>query len=227
MKIELQNISKAYMEGGKTHTILSGLNAQFSTGKFSVILGKSGSGKSTLLNIMGGIDVPDKGKVLIENTDLAELSDYDRTLFRRRKLGFVFQFFNLIPTLTVLENTMLIRELDGVGDHANRKMARAMLEEVGLGNRIDAMPDILSGGEQQRVAIARAFAHDPQIILADEPTGNLDHETGMNVLQMMVRLVQEKRKTLIMATHSEDALAAADYVFRIENRKLVPALPAV
>ncbi|MBU2645188.1 ABC transporter ATP-binding protein [bacterium] len=227
MKIELQNISKAYMEGGKTHTILSGLNAQFSTGKFSVILGKSGSGKSTLLNIMGGIDVPDKGKVLIENTDLADLSDYDRTLFRRRKLGFVFQFFNLIPTLTVLENTMLIRELDGVRDHTNRKMACAMLEEVGLGNRIDAMPDILSGGEQQRVAIARAFAHDPQFILADEPTGNLDHETGMNVLQMMVRLVQEKRKTLIMATHSEDALAAADYVFRIENRMLVPALPAV
>ncbi len=225
MAVQLQNISKSYLEGGQKQTILSGLSARFLSGQFSVVLGKSGSGKSTLLNIIGGIDVPDAGKVLVEKTDLSALSDYDRTVFRRRRLGFVFQFFNLIPTLTVLENTILISELDGKDKRETRDAATQILEQVGLANRLDAMPDYLSGGEQQRVAIARALVHNPQIILADEPTGNLDHKTGLSVLDMMVRLTQEKGKTLIMATHSKDALTTADQIFQIENGLLVSTFP--
>ena len=222
MAILLQNISKFYLEGGKKQTILSGLNAHFPKGKFSVVLGKSGSGKSTLLNIIGGIDVPDSGEVLVENRNLSNLSDYERTLFRRRRLGFIFQFFNLIPTLTVLENTILISELDGVNRRQSKKNAISILEHVGLEDRLDSMPEYLSGGEQQRVAIARALVNNPQIILADEPTGNLDHNTGLIVLEMMVRLIQEKKKTLVMATHSKEALAIADHIFQIENGLLVP-----
>ena len=222
MAIRLQNVSKLYVEGGKKQTILSGLNAHFQTGKFSVVLGKSGSGKSTLLNIIGGIDVPDSGEVFIENRDLSNLSDYDRTMFRRRNIGFIFQFFNLIPTLTVLENSLLISELDGDDRRKSKKNALHILERVGLKDRIDTMPEFLSGGEQQRVAIARALVNDPQIILADEPTGNLDQFTGLKILEMLVQMIQEKKKTLIMVTHSIEALARADNVFRIENGMLIP-----
>ncbi len=223
MAIRLQNVSKRYVEGGKNQTILSGLNAHFHKGKFSVVLGKSGSGKSTLLNIISGIDIPDSGEVLIENRNLSNLSDYDRTMFRRRNIGFIFQFFNLIPTLTVLENTILISELDGEDRRISKKNALRILERVGLEDRIDAMPEFLSGGEQQRVAIARALVNNPQIILADEPTGNLDQYTGLNVLEMLIRLIQEKKKTLVMATHSKEALARADNIFRIENGLLISA----
>jgi len=222
MAIRLQNINKCYVEGGKKQIILSGLNAHFPKGKFSVVLGKSGSGKSTLLNIIGGLDIPDSGEVFVEDRNLSILSDYDRTIFRRRNLGFIFQFFNLIPTLTVLENTLLISELDGSDRQKSKKAAFDILEHVGLENRLDAMPDFLSGGEQQRVAIARALVNNPQIILADEPTGNLDQYTGLNVLKMMVRLMRERKKTLVMATHSKEALAQADFIFRIENGLLIP-----
>ncbi len=222
MTIELQNISKSYLEGGKRQIILSAINARFPEGRLSVILGKSGSGKSTLLNLIGGIDTPDSGKVLINNKDFSQLSDYNRTLYRRRHLGFIFQFFNLIPTLTVMENTLLIKELDGALTNKQKESAKRILQEVGLGNRLDAMPENLSGGEQQRVAMARALAHDPEVILADEPTGNLDNETGQDVLNMMIRLIRENGKTLIMATHSEDALSKADYVYRIEKGLLIP-----
>ena len=221
MPIELKNICKSYEEGGRNHTILSGISACFPSGKLSVILGKSGSGKSTLLNLIGGIDTPDAGHIILEKNDISNFSDYERTLFRRRHLGFVFQFFNLIPTLSVLENTMLVNELDGSSNNAIRESARNILNQVGLGDRLSAKPDILSGGEQQRVAIARALSHNPDLILADEPTGNLDHETGRDVLNLMVRMIREKGKTLIMATHSEDAISIADNVYRIENGSLV------
>lgn len=222
MAIELQNITKSYQEGGKRQTILSSASASFPSGRFSVILGKSGSGKSTVLNLIGGIDQPDSGKILIENNELTGLTDLERTLFRRRHIGFVFQFFNLIPTLTVLENTMLILELEGSVKNKQRAIAGDILREVGLGDRLQARPDRLSGGEQQRVAIARALAHDPALILADEPTGNLDHETGSTVLNLLASITRDRRKTLIMATHSEEALAAADHVYRIENGMLRP-----
>jgi len=217
MGIELREVSKSYLEGGNKHSIFSDLTVEFTSGCFSVLLGKSGSGKSTLLNLIGGIDTPDSGNVYINGQNLSQMSDYKRTLFRRRQLGFIFQFFNLIPTLTVMENTLLIRELDGHVNKEQREIARQILAEVGLEERLNAMPDNLSGGEQQRVAIARALAYDPPIILADEPTGNLDHETGRSVLEMMVRLIREKGKTLIIATHSEEAITFADDIFRIES----------
>ncbi len=222
MRIELREVSKSYLEGGKKHNIFSDLTVKFTSGCFSVLLGKSGSGKSTLLNLIGGIDIPDSGNVYVGNENLSQMSDYNRTLFRRRKLGFIFQFFNLIPTLTVMENTLLIRELDGPVDKEQRDIARQILVEVGLEERMNAMPDNLSGGEQQRVAIARALAYDPPIILADEPTGNLDHETGRSVLEMMARLIREKGKTLIIATHSEEAIAFADDIYRIESGLIKP-----
>lgn len=222
MAVELRNISKTYLEGGKRQSILSGVNAVFPSGRFSVILGKSGSGKSTLLNLIGGIDTPDTGEIVIENKKLTQLSDYDRTIFRRRHLGFVFQFFNLIPTLTVMENTMLVKELDGSANREAFDLNREILREVGLEKRMNAKPDNLSGGEQQRVAIARAISHNPDVILADEPTGNLDLETGRDVLNLLVNLLNEKGKTLIMATHSEEALSAADAIFQIENGAVIP-----
>jgi len=220
MNIILEEVSKSYSEGGVARLILDNLSATIPAQAFSVILGKSGTGKSTLLNLIGGLDTPDKGVIRIGDVLLKELSDFQRTLFRRRKIGFVFQFFNLIPTLTVLENVTMIRELDGHDIKSARQSASDILEQVGLADRVQAMPDRLSGGEQQRVAVARALAHDPDIILADEPTGNLDAESGATVLNMMLKLCKEKGKTLIMATHSNEALSQADCVFSIRNRKL-------
>jgi len=220
MAIVLDGISKSYKEGGVERLILSDVYAEIPAGAFSVFIGKSGTGKSTLLNLIGGLDTPDKGTIRIGNILLKNLSDYQRTIFRRKTIGFVFQFFNLIPTLTVLENVSLIQELDGKNSKTTGQVARDILEQVGLKNRLQTMPDRLSGGEQQRVAVARALAHDPAIILADEPTGNLDQETGSTILKLMLRLCREKEKTLIVATHSNEALSQADYVFSIKDQKV-------
>ena len=221
MNIILEGVSKSYQEGNISRHILHELSAELPTQLFSVILGKSGTGKSTLLNLMGGLDTPDKGNIRIGDLSLGNLSDYQRTLFRRRNTGFIFQFFNLIPTLTVLENVTMVRDLDGQDSASTRHIAREILDQVGLGNRLDTMPDRLSGGEQQRVAVARALAHNPDIILADEPTGNLDTETGSTILKLMLTLCKEKGKTLIMATHSAEALTHADRVFSIKKMQLV------
>ncbi len=202
--------------------VLDRLNAEFQEGQLSIILGKSGSGKSTILNLISGIDTPDQGQIRIGEKKVSEMGDYERTLFRRHHIGFVFQFFNLIPTLSVLENVMLIRELDGSGNRENREKALQILDQVGLADRRDTTPENLSGGEQQRTAIARALAHNPSIILADEPTGNLDHETGTMVMEMMLKLTREMGKTLIMATHSTDLNKVADAVFGIQDGKLMP-----
>jgi putative ABC transport system ATP-binding protein len=223
MEITLTDIDKSYEEVGRRHTILGGVNARFASKQFTVILGKSGTGKSTLLNLIGGIDTPDQGAVQLGNTVLNQMTDHQRTLFRRQKIGFIFQFFNLIPTLTVMENVTLVSELDGRRPDEARESAITVLDRVGLGDRSEAMPDKLSGGEQQRVAIARALSNDPEIILADEPTGNLDEDTGRSILMLLEDLVKAHGKTLIMATHSGEAASRAKKVFKIKNRILVPS----
>jgi len=216
----LENISKAFQEGEQTRLVLDAVNIAFYEGQFSVLLGKSGSGKSTLLNLISGIDKPSHGRILIDNTPITELKERQRTLFRRDNIGFVFQFFNLIPTLTVLENVTLPQELAGHHGPQVAQPARHLLEQVGLADREDTFPDKLSGGEQQRVAIARALAHDPMLLLADEPTGNLDEETGERVLQLLLTLTRDAGKTLIMATHSPEVVPFADHVYRVHEGRL-------
>ncbi|MEZ4710547.1 MAG: ABC transporter ATP-binding protein [Caldilineaceae bacterium] len=221
--IHIADLSKSYTEGGQTRVILDAIHGTFHEGEFVCLLGKSGSGKSTLLNLISGIDAPSSGQVAIrhnqQNVILTALSEQQRTLFRRRHIGIVFQFFNLIPTLTVLENVSLPLELAGRG-RDSRPRALALLERVGLADRLDAYPDRLSGGEQQRVAIARALIHDPLLILADEPTGNLDEETGDIVLDLLLELTRDAGKTLIMATHALEVAQQADRVLHLVHGKL-------
>lgn len=219
--IRIQDLSKTYEEGGKTRRILDHVSLEIMEGEFFVLLGKSGSGKSTLLNLISAIDKADTGSITIGDTCITALNERQQTLFRRDQIGIVFQFFNLIPTLTVLENITLPRELGGVNRKTAETAARDLLERVGLGNRADAFPDKLSGGEQQRVAIARALAHTPRLVLADEPTGNLDEDTGRQVMQLLLDLTRHMGKTLVMATHNPDIVPLADRVARIHDGKFV------
>ncbi|HXB54344.1 MAG TPA: ABC transporter ATP-binding protein [Vicinamibacteria bacterium] len=223
--IHLDRVSKEYIEGGKSRPVLREASAAFKEGEFVAIRGRSGSGKSTLLNLLAGIDLPTSGDVLIDGTCLNRLAPRDRTLFRRDHLGFVFQFFNLIPTLTVLENVQLPAELAGVPPREAVRRGLALLEEVGLAERGHDFPDRLSGGEQQRVAIARAIVQNPRLVLADEPTGNLDDATGQVVLDLLDRVTRRAGKTLILATHSPQVAARADRAFAIEDGLLVPLSP--
>lgn len=220
-QIELIQLTRIYQEGPRRHVVLDGVNQTISTGELIVLLGRSGSGKSTLLNLIGGIDRPTSGQVIINGIDITAQSEQERTLFRREHIGFVFQFFNLIPTLTVEENLLLPLELKGHLNPARREKALHHLAEVGLADRRETFPDRLSGGEQQRVAIARALAHDPLIILADEPTGNLDLETGLHVLNLLDRLTRQAGKTMLMVTHSQEVVGIADRIFTIQDGKLV------
>lgn len=222
--VRLSGLSKAYTEAGQERSVLETIDWSFPAGQFTGLFGRSGSGKSTLLNLISGIDRPSSGQVFVrENGDVVELtglSEHNRTLFRRRNIGIVFQFFNLIPTLTVLENVALPVELAGEERKGHRR-AEALLERVGLGNRLDTYPDRLSGGEQQRVAIARALVHDPVLLLADEPTGNLDEGTGDAILGLLLELTRGAGKTLIMATHDPEIAKHADQVLYLEHGKLV------
>jgi putative ABC transport system ATP-binding protein len=221
--VSVRNLSKGYTQGDRSRIILDSVDLDIARGEFFVLLGKSGSGKSTLLNLLSGIDKPDDSdatRIRIGGTDITTLNETQQTLFRRDHIGIVFQFFNLIPTLTVLENVTLPMELRGDSRRTSELAGRAMLERVGLDDRADSFPDKLSGGEQQRVAIARALAHEPMIVLADEPTGNLDDATGETVLAMLLELTRSAGKTLIMATHSMDITPLADRVCRIHEGKL-------
>jgi putative ABC transport system ATP-binding protein len=219
--IELRNLSKAYEEGDRHRVVLREATVGIDRGELAVLIGRSGSGKSTLLNLISGIDLPDSGDIVIDGVMVSALSERERTLFRRDRIGFVFQFFNLIPTLTVEENLLLPLELKGRVSPAQRRTALDLLAEVGLADRAGSYPDRLSGGEQQRVAVARALAHDPLIVLADEPTGNLDLETGLQVLEILDRLSRQAGKTMVMVTHSPEVVGIADRVFRVENGHLV------
>lgn len=219
--IQLQALTKTFQEGAQNRTVLNDLNNTFQRGEFIVLLGSSGSGKSTLLNLISGIEQPTSGHITIDGIQITTLNDRDRTLFRRDQIGFVFQFFNLIPTLTVLENVTLPMELAGKRTKDVAKTATDLLQKVGLGDRLNTFPDKLSGGEQQRVALARAIAHDPLIVLADEPTGNLDEATGEIVLDLLLTLTRDAGKTLLMATHSPEIIPYADRVFRVTDGHLI------
>lgn len=219
--VQLDNLSKYFEEGGQERLVLNQVNGAFNEGEFAVLLGKSGSGKSTLLNLISGIEKPSSGDVLIQDAVITQMKERDRTLFRRDKIGFVFQFFNLIPTLTVLENVTLPQELAGKNGRIIEQSAMIILDHVGLADRRNTFPDKLSGGEQQRVAIARALAHDPLLVLADEPTGNLDEETGERILKLLLDLTREAGKTLIMATHSAEVVPFADRVYRVHDGELI------
>jgi putative ABC transport system ATP-binding protein len=219
--VELVDLTKSYREGDREHVVLDRAVASIAVGERVAILGPSGSGKSTLLNLVSGIDLPDGGTVRVDGTDLTALSERDRTLFRRRRLGFVFQFFNLLPTLTVLENLLLPMELKGRVGADEEARARELLGDVGLADRADTFPDRLSGGEQQRVAVARALVHEPALVLADEPTGNLDQDTGERVADLLDRLVASRRRTLVVVTHSRELAARMDRVLRLDHGALV------
>jgi putative ABC transport system ATP-binding protein len=221
--IELGAIFKTYREGESRRSIFDGLDARFEKGEFVCITGRSGTGKSTLLNLISGIDLPDSGRVEVDGDDITRMSDRERTLLRRRRIGFVFQFFNLIPTLDVEENLRLPLELNARnGGEWDRRVAE-LLEKVGLSERASSAPENLSGGEQQRVAIARALVHRPDILLADEPTGNLDQETGRAVLDLLASMTREAGATLLMVTHSNEAATYADRVMRIRGGRLEAA----
>jgi putative ABC transport system ATP-binding protein len=223
--IRLENLSKDYVEGGQTHTVLRDVNISFAEGEFAAIRGRSGSGKSTLLNLLAGIDSPTRGAIYIDDVCVTRLSARERTLFRRDNIGFIFQFFNLISTLTVLENVMLPAELASGKSRTAREAALRLLEQVGLTDRRDTFPDKLSGGEQQRVAIARALVQNPRLALADEPTGNLDDNTGHTVMRLLSQMTREAGKTLIMVTHSHQMAAVADRVLEMQAGQLVEGAP--
>jgi putative ABC transport system ATP-binding protein len=220
--LRLENLSKAYLEGGRRRPVLQHATVAFAKGEFTAILGKSGSGKTTLLNLVSGIDLVDDGQIYIDGIHLTALNDLQRTLFRRQNIGFIFQFFNLIPTLTVWENLILPLQLNGLDDQHHQERARALLDEVGLLDRQRTFPDRLSGGEQQRVAIARALVHDPLLVLADEPTGNLDEDTGRNIMTLLDRLTRQAGKNLILFTHSSESARYADRVLLLREGHLVP-----
>ena len=223
--VELRHLSETYREGEAERVVLRDVSLTVAGGEIVVFVGRSGSGKSTLLNLIAGIDRPTSGSVAVNGTDLTALDEQARTRFRRRHIGFVFQFFNLIPLLTVEENLLLPLDLNGRADEKGVARARDLLERVGLAGRGDSFPERLSGGEQQRVAIARALIHEPDVILADEPTGNLDADTAADVLDLLDKLAREAGRTVLMATHSREVIGVADRIFNVQRGALVERPP--
>ncbi len=222
--VSLRRLTRSFREGEHERHVLRGIELDVHAGECLALLGRSGSGKSTLLNLVSGIDQPTSGEVIVNGTNLNGMSERGRTLFRRRHIGFVYQFFNLLPTLTVEENVLLPLELNG---RRGTGEATALLDEVGLGDRRATYPDRLSAGEQQRVAIARALVHRPALVLADEPTGSLDAETSRRVLKLLERLVREAGTTLILVTHSKQVTRLAGRVLVLQDGKLTDQLNEV
>ena len=217
--LETKDLQKIYGSGDTEVRALDGVNLQIESGEFVAIVGTSGSGKSTLLHMLGGLDRPTTGTVSVDGQDIFSLKDEALTIFRRRKIGFVFQAYNLVPVLNVYENIVLPIELDG--GNVNKDFVQQIVHTLGLEKKLDALPNQLSGGQQQRVAIARALAAAPAIILADEPTGNLDSKTSQDVLSLLKVTSQKFSQTIVMITHNEEIAQMADRIIRIEDGKIV------
>jgi putative ABC transport system ATP-binding protein len=217
--IETEKLSKEYRSGPKRLTVLDGVDLRIASGEFVSVVGPSGSGKSTLLALLAGLDDPTSGRVLLDGVDLADLDEDGRARLRRDRIGFVFQSFQLIASLTALENVQVPLDLAGRRDGPAR--ARELLGRVGLGERTDHLPVQLSGGEQQRVALARAFVHEPDILFADEPTGNLDGETGAGILDLMRELNRDHGTTLVLVTHDTELAAAAGRTVRLRDGRVL------
>ncbi len=222
--IKLENVWKVYKMGDTDVKALQGLGLDIKEGEFVAIMGPSGSGKSTAVNMIGCLDVPTKGKIFLDGHDISKLSESELAQIRGRKIGFIFQQFNLIPTMTALENVMLPMIFQGVDE--NKRIARAiqLLELVDLGERINHKPTELSGGQQQRVAIARALANNPEVIIADEPTGNLDSKTGTNVLEFLEKLHRKEGKTIVMVTHDANLSKIAERTEFLKDGRIVKSL---
>lgn len=214
--VEFKDVSRVYTSGDHELKALDGVNMSLEEGKFIVVLGPSGAGKSTLLNLLGGLDSPTSGKIYVEGQDISTLSEDELADYRAAKVGFVFQFYNLVPTLTVHENVALVKEIA-----PNALSATKMIEEVGLSDHLKNFPAELSGGEQQRVSIARALAKNPKILLCDEPTGALDSETGVLVLKLLLKMARDYGKTIVIVTHNQNIAKMADVVLRVKNGKIV------
>lgn len=214
--VEFQNVSRVYTSGEHELRALDGVDLSLEEGKFVVILGPSGAGKSTLLNLLGGLDSPTSGKIVVCGKDISTLSNNELADYRAETVGFVFQFYNLIPTLTVHENVALVKEIT-----REPLSATKMLSEVGLADHAKNFPSELSGGEQQRVSIARALAKNPKILLCDEPTGALDSATGVLVLKLLLRMAREYGKTIVIVTHNQNIAKMADTVIRVKNGKVI------
>ena len=217
--LEAKNLKKIYGKGESTVNALRGVNLSVEKGEFVAIVGTSGSGKSTLLHMLGGLDRPTEGEVFVDGKNIFELKDEALTIFRRRKIGFVFQAFNLVPVLNVYENIVLPIELDG--EKVDKEFIDTIVDTLGISHKKEALPNQLSGGQQQRVAIARALASRPAIILADEPTGNLDTKTGQDVLSLLKVSAQKFSQTIVMITHNEEIAQLADRIIRIEDGNIV------
>lgn len=217
--LETKDLKKYYGSGETAVHALDGVNLTVESGEFVAVVGTSGSGKSTLLHMLGGLDRPTSGTVKVDGRDIFSLKDEELTIFRRRKIGFVFQAYNLVPVLNVYENIVLPIELDG--EKVNKDFVQQIVQTLGLENRLDSLPSQLSGGQQQRVAIARALAAAPAIILADEPTGNLDSKTSQDVLSLLKVTSQKFSQTIVMITHNEEIAQLADRIIRIEDGKIV------
>ena len=217
--LETKDLRKVYGTGDTAVRALDGVDLTIEQGEFVAIVGTSGSGKSTLLHMLGGLDRPTSGSVLVDGKDIFSLKDEALTIFRRRKIGFVFQSYNLVPVLNVQENIVLPIQLDG--RRVDKAFVRQIVRTLGLEERLEALPSQLSGGQQQRVAIARALAAAPAIILADEPTGNLDSRTSQDVLSLMKITSQKFSQTIVMITHNEEIAQMADRILRIEDGRIV------